>query len=571
MQWKANGWTAATRRATSCAILLLEALVVCALGCNVLLDTSGYHVAPDAGSIDAAALEDATTETTSDSGGDAADASASACPVPTNRYAFENACTNAACAPFRGSVPMCDGSLCALPLPTQTDAASPADGAVDGSGTGSVDASADASSEGSTGDGAAGDSGDALAGDSGAVSAADSSAPVPCTTVASNPSDIIYVTGSTALASFIGEVSQVLATQPTNPVTVVYQQSGSCVGVRAMLDPTDNPLAQALGSFTYYSAAGTMQTCTLVASDDVYADIGASDVFYTTCYLGQSTPPPPLPGSVSENLGPVQVMNFAVPQGSTQQSISLTAAYYVFGFGGATPYSIAPWTDPTQLQIRSAASGTQSMIAAAIGVPPAQWLGVPHSTSSGVGAALVAAGQSADQSVIDSALGILASDYLLQNENTLRGLAVQDENAKCGFFPSSTSTAHDGANVRNGHYPLWGPSHFYTRVNQNQVPLKAGVSQFVNGVSGVTPLAGLDLVGEYAEKGLIPLCAMGVTRSSDGADYSSFQAPETCNCYFELKATGVTTCSMCSTNGDCPSAAPNCNKYGPDQQGYCDL
>ena len=31
-------------------------------------------------------------------------------------------------------------------------------------------------------------------------------------------------------------------------------------------------------------------------------------------------------------------------------------------------------------------------------------------------------------------------------------------------------------------------------------------------------------------------------------------------------------CQKCSANRDCPSGAPNCNKFGlPPQDGYCDL
>ncbi len=91
-------------------------------------------------------------------------------------------------------------------------------------------------------------------------------------------------------------------------------------------------------------------------------------------------------------------------------------------------------------------------------------------------------------------------------------------------------------------------------------------------MNGLTPLPGLDLVAEYASKGLVPECAMHVTRGNDGGDYTPFKAPVTCNCYFELLATGSTTCQPCSANTDCPSLAPNCNKFGPPpQQGYCDL
>ena len=74
------------------------------------------------------------------------------------------------------------------------------------------------------------------------------------------------------------------------------------------------------------------------------ADIGASDVFYSTCYLVRPSRRR-CRRTWEKTFGPVQVMNFAVPQSSTQQSISLPAAYYVFGFGGGA-YPVPPWTDP---------------------------------------------------------------------------------------------------------------------------------------------------------------------------------------------------------------------------------
>jgi ABC-type phosphate transport system substrate-binding protein len=389
---------------------------------------------------------------------------------------------------------------------------------------------------------------------------------VACKSARADPGAIVYVTGSTALAAFIGEVSQALAPQ----VTIVYQQSGSCVGVKSAIDAANHPLASSNGAATYYDASGTVQTCTLDPADGMVADIGASDVFYSTCYLGQAVAPA-LPTGVSENLGPVQIMNFAVPYMSSQQSISLAAAYYVFGFGGG-PYPVPPWTDPTELQIRSANSGTQSLIAAAIGVPSGQWKGVSHGTSAQVGSALAAAG-TGSQAAIDSALGILASDYLIQNPQVVKGLAVMDDNQSCAYYPSSTATARDNANTRDGHYPLWGPSHFYARIDPaTNVPLKAGVTQFIDGLNGVTAIAGLDLVAEYASKGLVPQCAMHVTRANDGGDYVPFKPPVTCNCYFDLIATGTTSCKSCNTSADCPSSAPSCNKFGQaPQRGYCDL
>jgi hypothetical protein len=502
------------------------ALVLAAWGCNAITDSTGYY--------------EVAAPTASDAGHPTV--THDACVAGTNRQTLEQACTASVCVPYAGTLPTCSGGLCPLPAPAALSAdAGPAPG----------DAATDAGS----------------AAQVGADAAPDGGTTTSCSQVRADAKSIVYVTGSTALAAFIGEVSSALASQ----VTIVYQQSGSCVGVHSALDPANYVLSSANGTATYYTSSGQQNTCVLDPSEGLVADVGASDVFYSTCYIGQAATPA-LPASVGENFGPVQIMNFAVPQASTQQSISLTAAYYVFGFGGQQ-YQVAPWTDPTQLQIRNANSGTQALIGAAISVPPAQWYGVNHGTSAQVGAALVAAGQSGSQKVIDSALGILASDYLLQNMQALRGLAVQDKTLGCGYYPNSSAFARDNVNARDGHYPLWGPSHFYARVDPStNLPLKPGVSAFIDGLNGLTALPGLDLVAEYASKGLVPECAMHVTRASDGADYTPFKAPVTCNCYFDFHATGSTTCQSCDANSECPASAPNCNKFGPQpQKGYCDL
>jgi hypothetical protein len=490
-------------------------------GCSLVLDSSKYYCV--------AVSSDSGSEAALDGLAPANDGGHAGCTPGLDRRGLETACSDAACVPFTGSLPSCDGSLCPLPA--------------------------------------------LLPGDSGTANEAgvEAGANAPCTALRSDPNDIIFVTGSTALRGFIQEVSKVLATQPGSPLTVVYQSSGSCFGVKAAIDPGNNLIIPSAGATTYYDANGNLQTCAVDPSAGVVADIGASDVFYSTCYMGEPITPS-LPQNITDNFGPVQIMNFAVPQASTQHAISLSAAYYVFGFGGGA-YAVPPWTDPQQLQIRNAASGTQAMIAAAIGVPAVQWRGVENATSSGVGTALVMAGQSGDPATVDSALGILASDYLVQNTETLRGLAVQDQNTACGYYPNSTATARDNANTRDGHYPLWGPAHFYARVNgQTQVPLKPGVTEFIDGVSGVTVLPGLDLIAEYASKGLVPLCAMHVARTSDGSGYQPYKAATTCNCYFDLIATGSTSCVPCNTNADCPAGSPSCVRFGaPPQQGYCDL
>jgi hypothetical protein len=123
--------------------------------------------------------------------------------------------------------------------------------------------------------------------------------------------------------------------------------------------------------------------------------------------------------------------------------------------------------------------------------------------------------------------------------------------------------------VRNGHYPIWGPSHFYNRVSGSQ-PLNANAQTFIDDLSGITPLPGIDLIALYAANSVIPTCAMHVTRTSDGAGYTAFTPPTSCNCYYDFQATGSTSCKVCSGPSECPSSVPVCNKFNNLSTGYCE-
>jgi len=265
--------------------------------------------------------------------------------------------------------------------------------------------------------------------------------------------------------------------------------------------------------------------CELVPGGASSRDVGASDVFYSTCYLGQPATPP-LPASVGENFGPVQVMNFAVPQSSTQKSIDLAAAYYVFGSVGKR-YPLPPWTDPTQLQIRNANSGTQAFDRSRHRSSPGAVVRRQPQHERERGSRAVAAGQSGSQETVDSALGILASDYLLQNAQVIAGLAVQDRTAHAA---TTRSTAFARDNAKHARWPL-PPLGAVALLRAESIPatnlpLKPGVSRFIDGLNGSDPLPGLDrrrVRLEGARSGKSARCTW--TRANDGGDYSPFKAP----------------------------------------------
>lgn len=381
--------------------------------------------------------------------------------------------------------------------------------------------------------------------------------------------NVVYVTGSTAVAPFLGAVAQRLE-NAVPPVTVVYQSSGSCVGISAIVAPLS---ARMSGTATFWdpnlgidpNSAQARLSCRLDPSGNA-ADVGLSDVFATTCLE--------LPGgldpSIKDTFGPVQTMNMVVPQNSSERSISAEAAYLVWGFGGTT-YPVPPWTDPNYLFQRNVSSGTQAQIARTLGLPRDAWFGRMNAGSGNVRDALIASG-AAGQEVASKSLGILGSDVADGARSSIRGLAFQDYRQTCAFWPDSRVDATDKRSVRDGHYSIFGPLHMLTRVDRNGVATSPGAQALIDAIAGVTPLPGVNVIDLYARSGLVPQCAMRVTRDSDGGDLRRFTPAVSCACYYEERATGLVPppgCTPCTGTQDCPPGVP-CNVFGGQARGYCE-
>lgn len=381
---------------------------------------------------------------------------------------------------------------------------------------------------------------------------------ITCKDATAGRANVIYVAGSTAIRPFLGYVANLVQ---VDGYTIVYQSQGSCVGVASVLDPDPNKhlmkdIPAANGKAANYAIAflsdGSVKECFLDPAGNT-VDIGASDVYAATCGYTQSS-------DVSDYEGPVQPMTLVVSSVSTQMSISAEAAYMAIGMGGNGNRS-APWTDPTYFFVRNASSGTQQMVARAIRVPAEKWWGVDRGGSSAV--------RSGMKTLLDSVgaekgLGILSTDIADEERANLRVLAFKPFGGLCGYLPDSTATSFDKRNVRDGHYPIWGPVHFLTRTNGG-VPSTAAAA-FVTRFAA--PKLDQSLADAIIAKHLVPKCAMAVKRTSELGSYSPrVNNDYHCDCYFESKAMGVTpaNCTACTTNAECPATAPSCN------YGFCEV
>lgn len=357
--------------------------------------------------------------------------------------------------------------------------------------------------------------------------------------------DPIYVAGSSAVGPLIKSMGKALA--PTT--TLIYQKQGSCTGVNAIVDDTTPAGACATGACitgtaTFYDATGTAQTCDLDAAG-THVDVGVSDVYGTTC-TGAA-----LPANVSDNQGPVQTMVFIVPEASTQTAIWAEEAYFVFGFG--TNGGVTPWVDETLLMVRNALSGTQQMVAYAIGVPAARWKGVDKGGSQAV---LDGVSQSTSA---DATVGIISSDFYDAHRDVVNALAYQAYGQYAAYYPDSTATAVDKQNVRDGHYVIWGYFHML-----GHTPLSSAAQRFVDWVQNVptTPPAPFNsLQTEIQDAHMIPKCAMQVSRSTETGDLSEYTDPAPCECYYE-SLVSTTACTACDDNNPCST--------GTCRDGYCE-
>jgi ABC-type phosphate transport system substrate-binding protein len=353
-----------------------------------------------------------------------------------------------------------------------------------------------------------------------------------------------YITGSSAVKPLVAGLAKALA----GTTTLIYKGQGSCTGVDAILNGT-----KITGTASYWDNTGTENTCNLSLAGDV-ADVGVSDVFATTCPMVTS-----LPADVGDFFGPNQVMSFVVPTASSQTMISAEAAYFVYGFGMAG--MAAPWTDETFIFQRSATSGTQAMIATAINVPPNKWKGVMESSSGNMLSALVAAATTGPE----KAIGILASDVADANRDKVKILAYQHFKQDCAWLPDSSATSFDKLNVRDGHYPIWGPLHLLAKVDTNKVPVKPDAANLIGYFTGkVATPAGVNLLDLEIAAHTVPACAMKVQRTAELGPVSAYTPAQPCGCYFEAKANASTTCAACAKDSDCTGSATHC-RYG-----YCE-
>ena len=376
------------------------------------------------------------------------------------------------------------------------------------------------------------------------------------TSVLPNP---VYMAGSSAFEPTLKQLAaQIRAKQN---ISIIYSLVSSCTGVADIADPTQT----LTGTADYYTfpsvdagASGTaaISTCTLATGTS--ALIGVSDVFYDSCPVSG-----PMPAAMGEWQGPVQSMLIIVPKANvTTTALSYLQAAAIFGCGAKGLQT--PFTVDTSIEVRTQTSGTQTMIGAAIGVPPASFKGVQNSSGGNLVTALLALRDP------QSAIGILAADAYDPKRSTLNSVAFQGVGQTKAYYADSDATTLDKKNVRDGHYVIQGPVHFFTGLTNGQPTATA--KKVLDWLTGTVPIDASDTtntgyISTVALAGDVPQCAMKVKINKDGGLFSPSTPTTSCNCFFDKTVTKSSTppagCVACTSDSQC-TGGKHC------QTGYCE-
>jgi hypothetical protein len=390
--------------------------------------------------------------------------------------------------------------------------------------------------------------------------------PVPKPTVLCDAGapNMIYLLGSSDFQPLLRAVQPSLSANMP-PYRAVFQSASSCAGVSAIFDPArrvmKDPVVDDNGGWAYYfDENGNQVNCLLDPPgtpnpQGKLIDVGISDLYAQTCNSQF------VPGlTVGEYTGPVVPFVLSVPATSSEESISAEALHMVFGLGGRAPSGsgmkdASPWTDPNSYFIRNSGGASTVLTGLIADVPRTKFWGVDRLTTENLRDSLLAATST------NSSIGILSIDYNDKNRDNLKALYLQSKGQICGYQPDSSPTVYDKANVRDGHYLMWGYVHFFTQLVAGGVPSAAAGALVLR---FRVPRIEQRLLDEIIAASLTPQCAMKVARTSEIGNFSP-QTGFQCGCYFDFKTRGKTTCSECATSEDCPSTHPACN------YGFCEL
>jgi hypothetical protein len=172
----------------------------------------------------------------------------------------------------------------------------------------------------------------------------------------------------------------------------------------------------------------------------------------------------------------------------------------------------------------------------------------------------------------DTTIGYTSTEFYDAYRGTIRGLKVRGLNQKLAYLPDSDVTATDKINLREGRYTLQGSLKLTAQVDPaTGLPVNPGAKKVIDWMQDNPVLDGalklpVEINAIYALNGVVPQCAMRVTKDSDQLGFRHYRDSMPCHCSFEMLATGKTSIPGCTPCAD----VSTCASGQVCSHGYCE-
>jgi hypothetical protein len=376
----------------------------------------------------------------------------------------------------------------------------------------------------------------------------------------------LYIENGDTQEPLVKKLGKLLMHSSAGKLRVIYRNRPTCnirndlfsgATMQAVVDGAQPRPVRYIPSGDTFDPTKAAPTCTVpdapTPGQPIVLGIGAT--YLSSC---PQTPAQPLDVGVFE--GPIQAYGFITHNQSSQVAITAEEGYLAYGFAEGGGEAV-PWTAQNRRFKRGNSASTTLTMSSAIRLLPAQ---MKAAADSGTSDDLITSVTSSTD--FDATLGILGTELFDQRRSDIKLLAFKSFGQRYAYFPDSTSASFDKANVRDGHYLPWSPTPYISKISAPANTMAdENARRFYELVLGTR--SGDDVEGllQVVTSGLIPRCAMKVTRTGDGADLSLYDDPAPCGCYFDKAIPqGGTTCAVCTVGNDAPCGGGKC------RQGFCE-
>jgi ABC-type phosphate transport system substrate-binding protein len=384
-----------------------------------------------------------------------------------------------------------------------------------------------------------------------------------CSTVASTYTKVIYMGGTTAVLPVIKHFGAQL--KQAGVLLLWNESTEGCSAVANIVSPPKNLTRP---TFSHYDevagAASKITISNCIGGLDQVPDLVINDTYWTSCFSSYGTMTggaQPLNSNFKEFLGPVQGLVPIVATTFYYDAMTVDELLDVYACGAKA--NILTFTDnSTIFNYDGTISGMRELWARGLGASNGQ-VTIVGSGSLGITAESMV--DKVDYTTSpDTTIGYTSTEFYDESRDVIRALKVRGVNQLKAYLPDTDSTSLDKINIREGRYTIQGALKFVTQVDSTGMPTNDGAKKIIYWMQG-NPLADplpFDINEIYAQRGVVPQCAMRVTKDSDLPVFRHYTDPSPCHCSFEMLATGKTSCTPCSTAAPCAT--------GQCSHGYCE-